>query len=281
MTHQTILERVVGVTAPVNYVAADSPRPVRYNYPPPPGVPVQSGRFVAEPVEIADARPVADRFSLDRQGFALVGHRSAFADFRDAAAVRARYLPESEAVVRAATGAERVVAFDFNVRSAAEAAAPGAVVKEPVRRVHNDFTDASGPRRAAAELEAAGLDPALIAGRRFALVNLWRPIRGPVQDSPLALCDARTIADADFVIADLLYPDRVGEIQQFRFNPAHRWYYFSAMRTDEALLIKCYDSARDGAARFTAHTAFDDPTTPAGAPPRESIEVRTVVIYGP
>jgi hypothetical protein len=83
------------------------------------------------------------------------------------------------------------------------------------------------------------------------------------------------------VIADLVYPDRVGEIYQFRHRPEHRWYYFPRLAPDEALLIKCYDSATDGPARFTAHAAFDDPTTPAGAPARESIEVRTLVLYGP
>ncbi|MCC7273698.1 MAG: methyltransferase [Alphaproteobacteria bacterium] len=280
MTLETAIDRLARVTARLNYLAPHSERPVRYNYPPPPGVPVQSGTFTAQPVEIVDARPIAERFSLDRQGFALIGHASAVGSFDDADIVRRRYFPEVEEVVRLATGAERVLAFDHNVRSATPAM-PTGTVKEPVKRVHNDFTEASGPRRAAAELAAAGLDPGLIAGRRFALVNLWRPIRGPIQDSPLALCDARTIAADDFVIADLVYPDRVGEIHQFRHSPDHRWYYFSAMRADEALLIKCFDSATDGSARFTAHSAFDDPTTPANARPRESIEVRTLAIYGP
>ena len=147
--------------------------------------------------------------------------------------------------------------------------------------MHNDFTDQSGPRRAADVLRAAGIDPAILEGQRFALVNLWRPIRGPVQESPLAFCDAGSIAAVDFVTADLVYPDRVGEIYQFRHRPEHRWYYFPRLAVDEALLIKCYDSATDGPARFTAHSAFDDPTSPADAPPRESIEVRTLVLYGP
>ena len=63
------------------------------------------------------------------------------------------------------------------------------------------------------------------------------------------------------------------------FNPKHRWHYFPRMQRDEAVLIKCYVSARDGRARFTAHGAFDDPTMPAGAPPRESIEARTLAFF--
>ena len=281
MTAETRIDRLSHVTAPLNYLAAGSERPVRYNFPPPPGVPVQSGTFVAEPVMIADARPVADRFSLDREGFALLHHPSAVADFSDPDAIRTRYFPEVEAAVRDAAGAERVIAFDHNIRSAPRANGGEAQIKEPVKRVHNDFTDQSGPRRAADVLRAAGIDPAILEGQRFALVNLWRPIRGPVQESPLAFCDAGSIAADDFVTADLVYPDRVGEIYQFRYRPEHRWYYFPRLAVDEALLIKCYDSATDGPARYTAHSAFDDPTSPAGAPPRESIEVRTLVLYGP
>jgi hypothetical protein len=115
--------------------------------------------------------------------------------------------------------------------------------------------------------------------RRYAIVNLWRPIRGPLQDAPLALCDAKTVADADLVEHDLIYPDRTGEIFALTHNPAHRWFYAPAMRSDEILLLKCFDSARDGRARFMPHTSFQDPTAPADMPRRESIELRTLVFF--
>ena len=105
------------------------------------------------------------------------------------------------------------------------------------------------------------------------------PLRGPVLDSPLGVCDARSIAPSDLVSNARIYPDRRGEIQAVRFSSAHRWFYYSAMQPDEALLLKCYDSAEDGRARFTAHTAFLDPTTPSGSPPRESIETRALVLF--
>jgi hypothetical protein len=75
------------------------------------------------------------------------------------------------------------------------------------------------------------------------------------------------------------YPDRVGEIYHVAYNPQHRWFYFPQMRRDEVLFIKCFDSAKDGRARLSVHTAFEDPTTPAGAAPRESIEVRTLAFF--
>ena len=99
--------------------------------------------------------------------------------------------------------------------------------------------------------------------RRFEIVNVWRPVRGPLRDAPLAICDARSVSFEDFVASDLVYRDRTGETYRVRYNPAHCWFYVPGMRTDEAVLIKCYDSAEDGRARFTAPSAFDDPTDPS------------------
>ena len=116
---------------------------------------------------------------------------------------------------------------------------------------------------------------------RFAIINLWRPIRGPVLESPLTLCDAQSLAEEDLVASDLRYPDRVGETYSITYNPNQRYYYFPKMQTDEAVLIRCFDSALAGPQRFSAHTGFDDPESPADAPPRESIEVRTLVFFPP
>ena len=102
---------------------------------------------------------------------------------------------------------------------------------------------------------------------------------GPLLRSPLALCDAQTLSEENLVASDLRYPDRTGETYAVTYNPAQRWYYFPKMQADEAVLIRCFDSARSGAARFSAHGAFEDPASPPDAPPRESIEVRTLVFF--
>src|SRR4029077_17224688 len=114
---------------------------------------------------------------------------------------------------------------------------------------------------------------------RVQIINLWRPIHGPVQDAPLAVCDALSVAPEDLLASDLVYRDRIGETYSVTYNPAHRWFYLSAMTPDEALLLKCYDSSTDGRARFAPHSAFTDPTAPADAPLRESIELRTLVFH--
>jgi hypothetical protein len=143
--------------------------------------------------------------------------------------------------------------------------------------VHNDYTDKSGPQRVRDLLPAPEAEARL--KRRFVEINVWRPIKGPVQAWPLALADAQSIAPADVIPADLIYADRTGEILYGIYNPAHRWNYFPRMAREEAVLIKCFDSLTDGRARFSLHTAFEDPTTPANAPPRESIEIRTLAFF--
>ena len=263
------------VSAPLNFLVPTGERPVNYNYEPPPGVPMRSGQYVAHTVPIADARLADETLSLDRQGFLLTQHASAVQDFYDPSEVESRYHPEVEALVKRATGAARVIVFDTTVRSGRLAQVQGPI-KEPAWRLHNDYTEKSGPQRVRDLLPDEADD---LLQRRFAVVNVWRPIIGPLLSAPLALCDARTIDAADFVATDLKYPNRTGEIYSVAFNPKQRWFYFPRMRRDEAVLIKCYDSAQDGRARFTAHGAFDDPTTPAGAPPRESIEARTLAFF--
>ena len=251
------------VSAPLNYLVPMAERPVNYNYEPPPGVPWRTGEYVAQTVPIIDGRTSTEPFSLDKQGFLMLRHPTTVRDFYDAGEVKQRYHAEVEQLVMQATGAARVEQ-------------PGGAVREPARRLHNDYTEKSGPQRVR-DLLPDEADRLL--KRRFAVINVWRPIVGPVLDTPLALCDARTIDPGDFVATDLKYPNRTGEIYSVTFNPRQRWYYFPRMQRDEAVLIKCYDSAKDGRARFTAHGAFDDPTTPLDAPPRESIEARTLAFF--
>ena len=202
-----------------------------------------------------------------------------FADFDDDQAIRSHYYAEVEQRIAAATGAALVVNFDHNIRNAARAAAGDAGIRGPVERTHNDFTARSGRDRARRELEARGLDADRLLEGRFAIVNLWRPIGRRVEKSPLALCDAATIAPRDLIVGDLIYRDRIGETYALAFNPAQRWHYFPQLHPDEAILIKSYDSREAGVARFTAHSAFNDPASPANAPERESIEARALVFY--
>ena len=138
--------------------------------------------------------------------------------------------------------------------------------------MHNDYTEWSGPQRVRDLLPEDEAEALL--KNRMAVVQVWHPIRGPVLSSPLAICDARSVLAEDLIPAERHHKDRVGEIYQLAFNPEHRWNWFPEMQQNEALVFKCYDSEKDGRARFTAHSSFDHPATPVDAPPRESIEIR-------
>lgn len=266
------------VTGEVVYLAKTPEKPHVYTYDPPAGVPKTNIVSEAHSVPIFDMRPVADGLSLDVQGFALVDAPTEVADFYDEAQLKATLYREAEDLVKQATGASRVVVFDHTIRrreQGVEDRAPG-TPRQPVTRIHGDYTEISGPQRVR---DLMGAEAHELLNRRFAIVNVWRPIRGPLYDAPLAVCDATSVADGDLVPQDLIYHDRKGEIYGLTFNPAHRWYYAPAMQADEALLLKCFDSSNDGRARFMPHTSFADPNAPADKLPRESIELRTLVFF--
>src|SRR6185437_16730965 len=276
--HQKNIESLPFVTAELNYLAPTSGKPRTYAFDPPPGEPKSTALPEPHHVPIFDGRPVADTISLDREGFALVRHPTSVRNFYDDNEVTKIYYPAAEAFLRAALKADRVVIFDHTVRRRVEGSADvrGAGPRQPATRVHVDQTELSGRNRVREHLPDEADE--LLKGR-VQVINLWRPIRGPLLDSPLAMADAQSVAPGDLIATDLIYPGRNGETYSVKFNPAHRWLYFPKMSAEEALLLKCYDSATDGRARFAPHTAFVDPTTPKDAPPRESIELRTLVFH--
>ncbi|MDA0785526.1 MAG: CmcJ/NvfI family oxidoreductase [Proteobacteria bacterium] len=237
-----------------------------------------AGQYRDHVVDIHNARSVPPGFSLDREGFELVEHISTVTDFYDDAQISEIYEPEIEALLKLATGAARVHVFDHTRRADSRALREGKVVREPASIIHNDYTDASAAKRVRdlfPEDEAEGL-----LSRRFAIVNVWRSSNGaPIETAPLALCDATSLDDKDLITVERHSKDRIGEVLQVIENPRHRWFYFPQMQPDEVLLLKTYDSATDGRARFAVHTAFEDPTTPPGAAPRESIETRAFLFF--
>jgi len=269
------VEDETGVAAEMTYLADTAVKPVTYNPPSGTGEQRRVGHYGQFRVRVRDARPFAGTLDLDRQGFVLRRHDTAVRDFYDERELRDVYYREVEELVKRETGAEKVVVFDHTIRVAERAVARG--LRAPVQLVHNDYTEKSGPQRVRDLLGPVEAKARL--QRRFAEYNVWRPISGPVRMMPLGLVDASSIAAGDLVTADLVYSDRTGEIYHGLYNPDHRWHYFPRMERHEAVLIKCYDALKDGRARFSLHSAFDDPGAPADAPPRESIEMRSFAFF--
>ena len=231
-------------------------------------------------VDVRDMRRIADPLSLDRHGFLLVRHRTAVDDLYDDEAVAGVYDRELETLLAEVTGADRVAVFDHTRRSdgTGGAANPDGF-RGPASRVHVDYTVDSGPKRAADALGRAEVDRVLSSGGRIVQVNVWRPIRGPVLRTPIALADAQSVRPDELIATDQVFPDRVGEIYQLAHGAEQRWYWVPRMERDEVLLIKGWDSLDDGRARFTPHGAFRLEDQDPDAPPRESIEVRTYLVF--
>jgi len=274
----TTIDQLPYVEAELNYLAPMAERPRYYAYEPEPGEPRSNLTPEPHQMHIHSLRPIADDLGLDVQGFALLEQRSAVRDFWDDDEVRRVYYPEAERFLIEATGASRIFIFDHLQRRRV----PGqqdrsrSGPRQPATRVHVDHTARPGPQRVR---DLMGEEAEELLRGRVQVINMWRPIRGPLRDAPLAVCDSRTVAADDLVPSDLVYRERVGETYSVRFNPAHRWFYAPEMRRDEVLLLKIADTKTDISARFMPHTSFTDPTTPADAFPRESIELRTLVFY--
>ena len=267
--------RAPGVEAELGFIVPDGRKPFSHQYDPPPGQPARSHRHENHRVFIEDGRPLGGAFSIDREGFALVPHVTRVANLYDEGALRADYYPETEALLKDATGASKILIFDHTIRTSHPVPRGVRLPREAVLRVHNDYTLKSGPQRV---LDLVPEEAEERLQKRFAIVNVWRPIVGPLQQYPLAFGDATNLAPEDIIATDLIYPDRVGEIYSIAHNPAQRWFYFPEMSRDEVALIKTYDSD-PARTRFSAHGAFADPTFPNPKILRESIEIRALVFF--
>jgi hypothetical protein len=262
------------IEATLNYIVADGTKIFTETGAPGANDRRSGGKPDPRRVTLHNGRP--REFTLERDGFYFIRHDTKVADFFNEAEVRRIYYPEMEALVKAESGATRVVVFDHTLRTADDAAREARKIREVVPRVHNDYTEWSGPQRVRDLLPNEADD--LLRGR-FAIVQVWRPIRYPVETFPLAICDARTLSPENLVISERRYPNRVGQTYAITYSPDHVWYWFPRMRREEALVFKTYESLKDGRARWTAHTAFHDPTAVADARPRESIEIRALAFF--
>jgi len=289
--------------------------------------------FSPQPMEVLNARlgiavdgaPHREHNTFDAHGFELRPdplHQSGLGDFdfNDNGRIVSEYYAHCAKLVKEATGAEHVFAFDHNVRSTAPDAgkrhiAGGNTVVSPAAVVHGDYSLTSAPQRLRdftlppkandtlsgvlpdghSLLSSALVERALAAGGRFGIVNVWRNTRWePVQKAPLACCDPQSIETDDLVVFEIHYVDRIGENYFAKKAETHRWYYYPEMTRDEALLLKTWDSAGllgrsqgkqsdkgSSTCTFSFHSAFRSTTEDPDAPDRESIEVRCIVIWPP
>ncbi|WP_295642213.1 CmcJ/NvfI family oxidoreductase [uncultured Methylibium sp.] len=266
------------VRTTLNYTVDNGVAPDYYFYEPDATVKLNPPGTDLREVDVHDGWPEVARLSADREGFELHDFEGHFDQFDDDASVHREFYAQVITFVKRHSGARRVVVFDHTIRKRlpADLKAQTTVQRPAVLLVHSDYTVKSGPQRVRDILPHEADE---LLARRVAFYNVWKPLYRRVEELPLAMCDATTHDPDDMLLMDLKYRERTGEIYVMRWSPKHRWVYFPQMEASQALLLKTYDSETDGRARFMGHTAFEDPTTPPGAPKRESIEVRTMAFF--
>jgi hypothetical protein len=266
------------VRATLHYSVDNGVPPDYYFYEPDPAQKLNPPGTDLHEVQIHDGWPGVRNFSADREGFELRDFSAQFSQFDDDAAIKSAFYDQVVSFVKQHTGARRVLVFDHTIRKRmpADLKVQTTVQRPAVMLVHSDYTVASGPQRVRDLLPD---EADVLLRRRVAFFNVWKPLYRRVEELPLAMCDATTHAPDDMLRMELKYRERTGEIYVMRYSPQHRWVYFPRMEAHHALLLKTYDSETDGRARFMGHTAFEDPTTAADAPKRESIEVRTMAFF--
>src|SRR6185312_656960 len=192
----------------------------------------EGGETITRRVRLHNGRPLADRFEFEREGFRFVPHRSRVADFLSDDEVRRVYYPECQELIKQVSGAKRVVVFDHTLRTASSDQRETQKIRDIVSRVHNDYTEWSGPQRVR---DIMGDEAEALLRGRFAIIQVWRPINHPVESHPLAICDAQTVKPETLVVNERRYPDRIGQTFAITYDPEQRWYWFPGMRPDEAL----------------------------------------------
>lgn len=237
------------------------------------------GDFINIDVPVVNARSIDETFTLDTQGFTLIKQTSTVSDFYNDADLQKVYNDEVEETIIGLTGASHVEVFDHTQRSSSSAVREQRAIREPAAVIHNDYSAQSALTRLDGHFADRADELESLKNRRFAIINVWRSINGPVMQSPLALCDARTSDYKDLVAVKRVAKDRVGELQLALHSESHSWYYYPEMAIDEVLLIKTYDSLDDGRARFTLHTSFQPHDADGNLPERESLETRCFVFF--
>lgn len=249
-----------------------------------PPTPVRDGRAL-QGAGMSEADFLADH------GFALLDAPTRVTDWGDAAQVAELYFPEIEAIIRERLYPGRKLAIrqpPSVVRRGAGTATPqyGAGVHSDHGTTADDFqnnvtaftnADIGAQWRAAFEGDQV---------EGFVSLDFWRTtnMAGPLKHMPLALCDPTSVDHHD-IIPTALEGIAPGGALTHHVSLAHnadqRWYYYPDMRPDEMLVFKLFQLMKDEAEptwRACFHTAFEDPTAPADAQPRQSCEHRVSVI---
>jgi hypothetical protein len=265
------------VEADLNYIVDDGQKPILYVDWPEEEHKAHPPQYETHRCRIYDARPIADQFDLGVHGFAFACIPSKVKNFYSKDEVKRVYNEEVAAIVKNAIGANEVLVFDHTFRTCNDTILQTNDTREPVKAVHNDYTDRSACQRLRDTV--GDKDAEKLLKSRFAIVQTWRPIKHSVFSEPFALADGRTIPNSGFVALERRYSYRTAETYHISYDANHVFYYLSEMTPEETYIFKVFDSDKESGVSHTGHTAFDYPTSLPGAPARESVESRAFAFF--
>ncbi|KAK3328635.1 hypothetical protein B0T19DRAFT_196139 [Cercophora scortea] len=260
----------------------DTEKPYSMRYEPGDGIPQTNFVKIKQPITVKSMRqPGAGPFHLNECGFQLIELASSlpYDGFWDNDKVQQVYIPEVKEALKRSLGAKYVVVLDYAVRKR-EASFPLPTGEEyeydqPTALAHIDFTVEEGERIIKVMFSDRARE---VLQGRWQAINIWKPIKGPLNDWPLGLCDARSMDfERDVVPSDVIFDNFVTENLQIFPSPSFEWYYLPDHQTWEALIFKSADSEPSGAVGC-AHSGFYNPKADKNEL-RESLDCRCFVFF--
>ncbi|KAI1490510.1 hypothetical protein F5X96DRAFT_694573 [Biscogniauxia mediterranea] len=238
-------------------------------------------------IQIKDIRTAEETPTLDRNGFELSGAiplSLEYEEFRDPAKVREVYLENVKTALLEMTGADQAHALHLAIRRRHPSfpekprGSREAETDQPVQGVHCDYT----PLQAYNSLRTAlGDEKAneIWHERRVEIIQVWRPIRGPVLDWPVGVCESTSVnKDVDLVPTDNVWSYSISETYNVFHSPEHKWYFVSEQGPEDVLLFKGFDNA-EGVSTFCPHAAFKLDGADDVTQMRESVECAVLLVY--
>lgn len=270
----------------INFIQRDElyleEKPYLLTYEAPQGFPRTNIKLDERVVAVEDIRGHENEFTINKNGFTImqVNTKLSYEDFNDDALVKQVYLKEVAEALKSLLGASRVQVFEHIVRKRHPlfpiSTGQPYLYNQPTSIAHIDTTPEWSSTMA--ERLNPPHDPPIVK-HRYQCLNIWKPLKGPLRDWPLAVCDISTVDINDVHRGDLVHPNFVIENCQVNFNPNQKWHYISDQLPSEAWVFLQSDSKNAWIKPGVPHSSFPHPSSQPDDLPRESIEVRCFAWY--
>ncbi|KAI1456284.1 hypothetical protein F4805DRAFT_233817 [Annulohypoxylon moriforme] len=279
----------------------ETEKPYSLRFPPGENL-AQSNILREEHLVRVDSMRGKDDLALETSGFEVMPFTSplSYRDFDDVDKITGVLLPAFCEKLKEHLGAKEVVALDHAVRRRHEnfpiSIGKNYEYNQPTMMVHVgksiitanctslgtesalDFSVDEGERMLRVMYPDQGEE--IIKGG-WKVVNIWRPLRGPLNDWPLAICDSRTVNhETDTMPGDIVFTKWATENLQVHHSDKQKWYYLPDQTADEVLIFKSAESSPDKC-QAVPHGSFYNPHVSEEEPARESIDCRFFVLYAP